>query len=87
MQIGHENIESHTLKYFCIPNLTFFIDSNTLFFKKIPYILEGKKWSDIGLDKIYGSINGQYNDLMRDFSFFGRPSELKGDIECVDSIS
>ena len=36
--------------------------------------------------KIFGSINGQYNDLMRYFSFFGRPSELKGDIECVDYL-
>ena len=36
--------------------------------------------------KIFGSINGQYNDLMRYFSLFGRPSELKGDIECVDYL-
>ena len=36
--------------------------------------------------KIFGSINGQYNDLMRFFSLFGRPSELKGDIECVDYL-
>ena len=36
--------------------------------------------------KIFGSINGQYNDLMRYFTLFGRPSELKGDIECVDYL-
>lgn len=36
--------------------------------------------------KIFGSINGQYNDLVRYFSLFGRPSELKGDIECVDYL-
>ena len=36
--------------------------------------------------KIFGSINGQYNDLLRYFSLFGRPSELKGDIECVDYL-
>ena len=36
--------------------------------------------------KIYGSINGQYNDLMRYFSLFGRPSELKGDIESIDYL-
>ena len=36
--------------------------------------------------KIFGSINGQYNDLMRYFCLFGRPSELKGDIECVDYL-
>lgn len=31
--------------------------------------------------KIFGSINGQYNDLIRYFNFWGRPSEHKGDIE------
>ena len=36
--------------------------------------------------KIFGSINGQYNDLMRYFSLFGRPSESKGDIESVDYL-
>ena len=36
--------------------------------------------------KIFGSINGQYNDLMRYFSLFGRPSELKGDIESCDYL-
>ena len=36
--------------------------------------------------KIFGSINGQYNDLMRYFSLFGRPSEFKGDIECMDYL-
>lgn len=36
--------------------------------------------------KIYGNINGQYNDLMRYFSLFGRPSEFKGDIECMDYL-
>ena len=36
--------------------------------------------------KIYGSINGQFNDLMRYFSLFGRPSEYKGDIESMDYL-
>lgn len=36
--------------------------------------------------KIFGNIYGQYNDLMRYFSFFGRPSEFKGDIECMDYL-
>jgi len=36
--------------------------------------------------KIFGNINGQYNDLMRYFSLFGRPSELRGDIESLDYL-
>ena len=36
--------------------------------------------------KIFGNINGQYNDLMRFFSLFGRPNEFKGDIECMDYL-
>lgn len=36
--------------------------------------------------KIFGSIYGQYNDLVRYFTLFGRPSELKGDIEGVDYL-
>ena len=28
--------------------------------------------------KIFGKINGKYNDLMRYFSLFGRPSKLRG---------
>ena len=36
--------------------------------------------------KIFGSIDGQYNDLMRYFNFWGRPSDLKGDIECFEYL-
>jgi protein phosphatase len=36
--------------------------------------------------KIFGSINGQYNDLLRYFNFWGRPSEYKGDIESVEYL-
>ncbi|MCQ2820036.1 MAG: metallophosphoesterase [archaeon] len=36
--------------------------------------------------KIYGSIFGQYNDLIRYFNLFGRPSEFKGDIESMDYL-
>lgn len=36
--------------------------------------------------KIYGSICGQFNDLIRLFNFYGRPSEFKGDIECMDYL-
>ena len=36
--------------------------------------------------KIFGSLNGQYNDLMRYFNFWGRPHEYKGDIESVEYL-
>ena len=36
--------------------------------------------------KIFGSIHGQYNDLMRYFNVYGRPSEYKGDIECFEYL-
>lgn len=45
-------------------------------FEKEPIVLKFK--SPI---KIYGSIHGQYNELLRYFYFFGKPSEYKGDIE------
>jgi hypothetical protein len=36
--------------------------------------------------KIFGSLHGQYNDLMRYFNIFGRPSEFKGDIESFEYL-
>jgi len=36
--------------------------------------------------KIFGSLNGQYNDLLRYFNFWGRPHEHKGDIESVEYL-
>lgn len=36
--------------------------------------------------KVFGNINGQYNDLMRYFTYFGRPSEYKGDIETFEYL-
>lgn len=36
--------------------------------------------------KIFGNIHGQYNDLMRFFNSFGRPSEFKGDIESFEYL-
>jgi len=36
--------------------------------------------------KIFGSLNGQYNDLIRYFNFWGRPHEHKGDIESVEYL-
>lgn len=36
--------------------------------------------------KIFGSMNGQYNDLIRYFNFWGRPHEHKGDIESVEYL-
>lgn len=36
--------------------------------------------------KIFGSIDGQYNDLIRYFNFWGRPSEHKGDIESFEYL-
>jgi protein phosphatase len=36
--------------------------------------------------KIFGSIHGQYNDLMRYFNIFGRPAEYKGDIESFEYL-
>jgi protein phosphatase len=36
--------------------------------------------------KIFGSIHGQYNDLIRFFNVFGRPSELRGDIDSFEYL-
>lgn len=36
--------------------------------------------------KIFGSINGQFNDLIRYFNFWGRPSDLKGDIDTFEYL-
>lgn len=36
--------------------------------------------------KIFGSLHGQYNDLMRYFSLWGRPHEHRGDIECMEYL-
>lgn len=36
--------------------------------------------------KIFGSLNGQYNDLIRFFNFWGRPHEHKGDIETFEYL-
>ena len=36
--------------------------------------------------KIFGNLDGQLNDLIRYFCFFGRPHELKGDIECYEYL-
>ena len=36
--------------------------------------------------KIFGSLNGQYNDLIRFFNVFGRPSEHKGDIDSFEYL-
>lgn len=36
--------------------------------------------------KIFGNIHGQYNDLMKFFTVFGRPSEFKGDIESFEYL-
>jgi protein phosphatase len=36
--------------------------------------------------KIFGTLNGQYNDLIRYFNFWGRPHEHKGDIESVEYL-
>lgn len=36
--------------------------------------------------KIFGSMHGQYNDLMRYFNVFGRPAEYKGDIETFEYL-
>jgi protein phosphatase len=33
--------------------------------------------------KIFGSLFGQYNDLLRHFNYWGRPHEHRGDIESV----
>ncbi|MFM1912847.1 MAG: hypothetical protein RIR51_685 [Bacteroidota bacterium] len=36
--------------------------------------------------KIFGSIHGQYNDLIRFFNIFGRPSEHRGDIDSFEYL-
>lgn len=36
--------------------------------------------------KIFGSINGQYNDLIKYFNLWGQPSEYQGDIESFDYL-
>ena len=36
--------------------------------------------------KIFGSINGQYNDLIRFFNVFGRPHEHRGDIDSFEYL-
>ena len=36
--------------------------------------------------KIFGSIHGQYNDLIRFFNVFGRPSEHRGDIDSFEYL-
>lgn len=36
--------------------------------------------------KIFGNLHGQYNDLIRYFNYFGRPSEYKGDIESFEYL-
>jgi protein phosphatase len=36
--------------------------------------------------KIFGSLYGQYNDLLRYFNFWGRPHEHRGDIESVSYL-
>jgi hypothetical protein len=36
--------------------------------------------------KIFGSLYGQYNDLLRFFNFWGRPHEHRGDIESVNYL-
>lgn len=36
--------------------------------------------------KIFGSIHGQYNDLIRYFNFWGRPHEHRGDIESFEYL-
>lgn len=36
--------------------------------------------------KIYGSLHGQYNDLIRFFNVFGRPSEHRGDIDSFEYL-
>lgn len=36
--------------------------------------------------KIFGSLNGQYNDLIRFFNVFGRPHEHKGDIDSFEYL-
>lgn len=50
-------------------------------FEKIPSLIKLKYPL-----KIFGSLNGQYNDLLRYFNFWGRPHELKGDIESVEYL-
>ncbi len=36
--------------------------------------------------KIFGSLNGQYNDLIKYFNLWGQPSEYQGDIESFDYL-
>lgn len=36
--------------------------------------------------KIFGSLDGQINDLLKYFCYWGRPHELKGDIECYEYL-
>ncbi len=36
--------------------------------------------------KIFGSLNGQYNDLINFFNTFGRPHEYKGDIDSFEYL-
>ena len=36
--------------------------------------------------KIFGSLNGQYNDLIRFFNVFGRPHEHRGDIDSFEYL-
>jgi len=36
--------------------------------------------------KIFGSLHGQYNDLIRFFNVFGRPSEHRGDIDSFEYL-
>lgn len=36
--------------------------------------------------KIFGSVHGQYNDLIRFFNIFGRPSEHRGDIDSFEYL-
>jgi len=36
--------------------------------------------------KIFGSVNGQYNDLIKYFHLWGQPSEYQGDIESFDYL-
>ena len=50
-------------------------------FEKLPHLIKLKYPI-----KIFGSINGQYNDLIRFFNFWGRPHEHKGDIETFEYL-